>query len=171
MEASPLKLHKAFYNRKAKAASFCISGFVSAHKPFRQFLHIHGQLIPRDIFQDDLRLISLIIEIQVGPCPGQRIFANVGQEIFQAAVGLFPVQLQMDLLLWNRNPAVDLRFIQPVLQLESRLPHQLGQGQHFLFYLNISAVRLAHLEKILDELFQTKRFPVQNINILLSVLF
>ena len=117
MEASPLKLHKAFYNRKAKAASFCISGFVSAHKPFRQFLHIHGQLIPRDIFQDDLRLISLIIEIQVGPCPGQRIFANVGQEIFQAAVGLFPVQLQMDLLLWNRNPAVDLRFLQPLFAL------------------------------------------------------
>ena len=110
MKASALKLHKAFYDCKAKTASFRISGFISPHKPFCQLFHIHSQFVSGDIFENDFHLISPVIEIQVCPGSWKCILGNIDQKIFQTAVSLFSVQLQLYFFFRDRKPTVDLCF-------------------------------------------------------------
>ena len=74
LEAALHQIHQTFRNIQAQTAAFGIAAPVSADKSFRQFLSVHLQCIPGDVFDRQEHLFFRLPQVQIDPGPRLSIF-------------------------------------------------------------------------------------------------
>ena len=160
-----MQADKRLCDIQPQAASLCVTGAVSAHKPLHQFLRRNIERISADILHGKNHGILLFFDVDIHSRVRLRIFAGVAQKVAQHA----PRQIAVPHGKQRGISAVDDRLQMGVFQLFlifcNCLCRQLAHIRRGKLYLEVACRSLGGLNQVLGQLFQPAGLSVQNLNI------
>ena len=166
-----LEFHQALGDVQSQAAAFGVAGGVAPDEPLQQFVGVHVQLVPGDVFdaQDGTSLGGH--QVHIHPGVGHGVFDGVAQEVAQDTPQEPSVGPDHHGLMGTAEQGMQVSLGQLVGKFAQRLIHGFHGVHGGQIHAHIAGAGLAHVHQVHDELLQLLALAVQDLQILLAVIF